>query len=413
MRHGHGVRPRLRHRISKRLGLYVLCLMTGTVQAENSTPLLSSRIYHRLAHLQPDIDAGRFMDARRQIEELLPTTRDSNQYDHAVLLQLLGQVQIRLDRPELAIVAWEEAATLNGLPDGDALHLKRELAQLYVRQARYEDAIRLLEQVPELDRQARLLLAQSHLQLARYRDALGPLTELIQASEQADKSLYEALFFAQHSLGQTAAAAATLQRLIEFDPHALVYWRQLAALHHEHDNTDRALAVLESAYHQGVLDGSVNDLLTLVSLYRNEGAPYKAAVLLERQLDERQLEDRIALREQLVDLWLSASETARAIKTLEQLIARSPSPERWLRLGQLHIEQRQWTAAAEALASATKADAENLTTKQLAEAWLWLGIVYVESGRQQDALAAFRRSERFVLTRRAAQQWLRYLESIG
>lgn len=416
MKPGHSFSSPLKHPISK--GLCLLCLLASSALvssalANDNTPLLSSRIYHHLAHLQPDIEAGRLAEARTQLEALLPTTRGGNPYDRAVLLRLLGQMQARLQQPERAISAFEEAAALDSLPREEALQLKRELAQLYVRQARYTNAVSLLERLPEQDRDSRLLLAQSYLQLARYRDALQPLKELIQASQPADKHLYEALFFAQHSLGESAAASSTLQRLIALAPQTLMYWRQLAALHYENNRADRALAVLEAAYHQGVLKDSPDDLLNLVNLYRSQGAPYKAARLLARLLDAQQLEDRIALREQLVDLWLSARETAQAVKALEHLITRAPSPERWLRLGQLRIEQRDWPAAARALSAAIDTNTAPLATEKLAVAWLWLGIVYVENGRRQDALAAFRHSERFTPTQPAAQQWLRYLESVG
>lgn len=398
------------------LGIWSLSLAAPMARAEDVDPVLSSRIYHRLAHLQADFEAGRFVEVRAQLLNLLPTTRDNNRYDRAVLLQLLGQAQIQLEEPEQAIAAFEEATALDVLPNDDALHLARDLARLYVSKARYADAAATLEHLPGQDRDSRLLLAQSYLQLARYRDALKPLKELIRDSRAPGKNLYEALFFAQHALGETPAAIATLQRLIALDPGAPAYWRQLASLHYESGSADHALAVLEAAYRQGVLEDLADDLLNLVSLYRAEGASYKGAVLLEQLLDEQQLEDRIALREQLVDLWLAARETARAARTLERLIAHSPTPERWLRLGQLHIDQRRWSAAAQALETAINADAatgKRLSTERLADAWLWLGIVYFESGRRQAAHAAFHRSESFAFTRPAAQQWLRYLETSG
>lgn len=418
----------------------VLVFMSTAAHAEDDVPTMSPRIYHRLAHLQPDLEAGRYKDIHEQLQNLLPTTDNGNRYDRAVLLQLLGQMQLRLEEVETAITSFEAADTLNILPQQDADDLKEELARLYVSKGRYTDAISKLETVSKQDRNRLLLLAQSYLQLERYRDALQPLQQLIDNDPTPEIKLYEALFFAQHAVGEVDAAIHTMQTLIELAPNTTVYWRQLAALHHEHGRSNHALAVLEAAYQNGTLQSSIDDVLNLVGLYHSEGAPHKAAAILQQLLAEQPLQNNIALHEQLVELWLDARHAENAGNTLKQLIEHSPAAERWLRLGQLHIEQRNWAAAAQAIHTAIQANTKTdnsktdnnkthktlsdkplpnkplsekpLSDKQLAEAWLWLGIVEFERGRTAAARAAFMHSENHVATQDAAQPWLRYLETL-
>ncbi|MGB5427951.1 MAG: tetratricopeptide repeat protein, partial [Gammaproteobacteria bacterium] len=158
----------------------------------------------------------------------------------------------------------------------------------------------------------------------------------------------------------------------------------------------------------GVLSGE-QSLLQLAQLYLASGVPYKAARLLEQQLQSGAISNTAQHRELLAHTWSSARERTQAISALERALQDKPTPELRLQLAQWYIETGNWRAVTEVLAP-FKGMANNRTT---AQARLLLGMACFELGDTDTAREVFTLAREFPKTRQSAQQWLDFIESLS
>ena len=90
---------------------------------------------------------------------------------------------------------------------------------------------------------------------------------------------------------------------------------QLASVYNELGDAKRALATLELAYAQDFLIRS-NEIISLVSLYLDQGIPFKAAEILEKELKTGRVDATLNHYKMLASAWLQAQERDRAMEPL-------------------------------------------------------------------------------------------------
>jgi tetratricopeptide (TPR) repeat protein len=174
------------------------------------------------------------------------------------------------------------------------------------------------------------------------------------------------------------------------------------------DDRDAALAALELAFRSGVLN-SEESRLQLAQLYLASGVPYKAARLIEEQLQSGAISNTAQHRELLAYAWSNARERTQAISALERALQDKPTPELRLRLAQWYVQTGEWRAVTRVLAP-FKGMANDRTTSQ---ARLLLGMAYFELGDTEGAREVFTLARGFPKTRQSAQQWLDFIESLS
>ena len=83
-------------------------------------------------------------------------------------------------------------------------------------------------------------------------------------------------------------ALATLYTLIEYYPKKQ-YWVQASHLYGEKKDEPRQLAMMETAYLQGLLDKS-SEVVQVAYLYLNDEVPYPAAQVMEQGFKDELVE---------------------------------------------------------------------------------------------------------------------------
>jgi len=149
--------------------------------------------------------------------------------------------------------------------------------------------------------------------------------------------------------------------------------------------------------------------LQLAQLYLSSGIPYKAAHLLEQQIETGKIRNTAQQREMLAHAWSNARERQQAINALEYAMKDDAKPELRLRLAQWYVEAENWRAVTKVLAP-LRSQENNQTN---AQARLLLGIAHFELGKTELAREAFRRAQQFPKTSQPAQQWLDFIDSLS
>lgn len=381
--------------------------LAGAPAAER--PQISPATYQRLQTVEKLLDKRKYGEAEKWLRELLPAVEGSA-YEAAVVLRLWAAVHMEREQYAEAAQRLERCLETGGLPDEQARRVEYDLAQLYVSTEQYEPAVERLTAwlaaADEPPAEAYLLLGRAQAELGRLRPAAQAMAEAIDRAETPKENWYRFLLGLYYELEDLPACAALLERMVEYFPEKRDYWLQLAGIHQRQGQHEKALAVRELAYRQGLLD-SERQILDLAALYRYLGAPHEAARLLKREIAAGGVADTARHWKRLANAWRQARESAEEAAALAEAAERSGDPALWLRLARAHREAGAWRAAIEA---ADRAVAAGLEEK--GPAHLLRGSAFVELEELEAAREAFAKARRDPDRRQAAQRWLEYLDEL-
>jgi len=251
---------------------------------------------------------------------------------------------------------------------------------------------------------ARALAGTAYAGAHRYPKAVEQLSLAIEQANQPQENWYRQLLAVHYQSRRYTAAAELLQRMILLFPERKDYWLQLSGVYAETGNQTQSVAVLELAYLQGVLTEE-RDLLNLAQHYLYTGLAHKAGQLLERSLRDGTV---TATRENwalLVDAWLHARETDRALGAVERALESVAHADLHLRHAQLLADKEDWSEVVRATELALAGDA--LTRRGTAH--LLAGVAHFHLQHPREARSCFERAREFDRSRHQAEQWLQHL----
>ena len=402
----HSAKPRIGKRLSLIAWLAFYCIAPAIANS------LSPLTYKQLTVIHEQIDQQAYDDALKTLNILLEDVGD-HAYEKAVVLQTLGYVQTgRQDYPA-AIQAFEQSLALELLPDDTQQRIRYDLAQLCLTSGKTVKAINVLEywfgQTQQAGAAAYVLLGQAYAQNKQYRKAIPALQRAIELSDTHHAEWYEALLAMHYELQSYQACIPLLKDMIRLFPQRRAYWKQLAHVHLALNNHDAATATLELALRDGALSRE-QELTQLAQLYLYSGIPYKAARLLEKQMETGTVNDNATHRILLAQAWSATGERQEAVRALENAVNSAPDPELRLQLAQWYFEEERWQAAETLLQPVTNRQGNS---KFRAQAWLLLGIARFEQGKSVAAREAFHKASQLPGVNDTAHQWLQFIDTLA
>ena len=343
-------------------------------------------------------------------DQALIDSVENDPYALALTLRELAARAARSGDAKQAAAYLQRALDQNALSAVVQDQMRQTLGQLYQNSGEYQRVITTL--APDLrnrsdaDPQLLLTVAAAYAQLNQHRQALPFIQRAVEAESDPSREMLQVYAAVLLALKRYNQAAPIVERLVRADPSDRQGWLQLAALHAQRKDFDRAAAVMELAHRQGMLE-TPEERRQLAGLFVKAGAPYEAGALLNRWIERDELPADAATLGMLADAWSAARETPQAIRALNRLNQVAPSSRSWLQLGRLQMEQAQWAQAEQSLTRAL-AEAEDIPTDQTLVA---LGLARYQQADIDGALRAFRQAARSGRVRRAAEQWVGFLES--
>ena len=344
---------------------------------------------------------GQPVDLREQLKQAV------DPYAKAMILrELAGQAASQKDYKQAAALL-DQALKTNGLSGPAAQQIRQALSELTLATGNFK------QQLPTLEKRARepgatpeifIALGSAYLDLKRYADAATWLKKGVAASPNPDPSWKQALLAALLASGREAEAVPLLQEQVRAQPQIRENWLRLAALALKAGDKERATATLELAARQGHLKNA-DERLQLINLTAQIGAPFEAGSLLQGWMEDGVLARDAGNYGLLAAVWSRAREAGLAAAALEQAQRLSPSTERLLQLGQLQMDQEDYSRAALSLEKAIAAGAKS------GPAYMTLAMARYQQADVDSALDAFRKAADYAQSRKLAQDWIKYLES--
>ena len=392
------------------LSLLLLCLGPGAV----AKPVvgMSKAVYDHITEVQALFDNEEWQAGLDALEPLSELRLSS--YEKAHVLNMTGFAWYQLDDIDRAMTAYRDALSQQDLPASQMRGLLTTISQLALMAEAYPEAerysLQLLAVKGELpvDPGAWVILAQARIGQENYAGALEPLRTAISLARERGNVprenwlvLLSSVYFMTDDY---SAMRLVLYELVSLYPREQ-YLLNLAALHGQLGDTDKQLALVESLFDDQRLH-SGNHLLSLVNLFLSLGLPYKAGVLLEREINDGRIESNRRNLELLSQAWYMAGEKEKAIPPLAAAAAMANDAALHIRVARLHMDNYNWSSAESAAQRAIKDSKDSAR----GDALLLLGMAMVNGKKLESAKVAFEQASQHEQNARWAKQWLNFIE---
>jgi uncharacterized protein HemY len=386
--------------------LFFISDVAYTATDNDEQQLLSENTYTILTSVHESMGQENYSTALERINTLL-LENNIKPYDMAVIQQTKGYIYNALGNNNEAIQAFISALREDALPD-DVTHLLHYLiAQLLISTESYKKGLEYLDKwfrdEPEPDAEAHMLAASAHYQTGNFKKMILHIQKAMGKVDQPPQTWYEILLAGYYETKAYKNAADLLETMIIKYPDKKDYWSQLASVYQRLKNEKKALAVNELAYAKGIL--KEDEILQLVKSYLYYQMPYRAASILEDELQKGNIKKSKESLVLLTDSWLLAQETGNAFSVLTEAAEKSNDPSLYFRLGKLSIEMEKWTQAVIALESAIGRG----IIKNKGEAYLLLGIAAFHINDRLRSIRAFNIALTDDEIREKAEWWWEHL----
>jgi tetratricopeptide (TPR) repeat protein len=376
------------------------------------TVAMSQAVYEKLAEIQELVEAKDYASAQRLTEEL-KTKKGLTPYELAQIWNLTGYSYYLQERYQDAIRAYDQVIAQPDLPEALMLSTLKTKAQLQFTLEDYEGALatvrNLMTKISEPSADVLMLEGQALFQLARYDEALIPIKSAINMYRDQGQTpkenwllLLRVIYFEKKDY---ESMIDVVKELIVYYPKD-TYVLTLAGIYSELGDTKKQLALTEVLYEKGLLN-SASHVTNLANLYLMHGLPYKAAVVLEKEMGENIVEANERNLRLLSQAWYQAREDEKAIPPLQRAAEMSKEGELYVRLGQAHINLEHWSEAASSIQQGIKLGG----LKRSDTANIMLGMALFNQKRLEQARRAFERASTDNRSKRAAVQWMAYVDS--
>ncbi len=379
-------------------------------QRTRKTPAMREAVYKKLSEAQTLAEEGQIEEPLKMLADLLKTKK-LNSYELAQIWNFYGFIYFTQERYKEAAEAYVKVLQQENLPEAMETGTLYSLAQLYFIE---EDYARALERLDQWFRVAQnpsagayILRAQALYQLQRYKDAIEPVETAIAIATRQGKPIKEnwllLLRVFHYELNDFENVAKVLERLIRRYPKK-EYWVQLSGMYGELGQERKQLLAYELAYIQGFLNRG-RELVTLSQLFLQAEVPYRAAVILEKGLQDGTVEGDARNWRLLSQAWTLAQEDEKAVPALIQAALLSGDGELDIRLAQSYLNLDNYEAAVDA----ARAGLDKGGLKRSDTANLLLGMALYNLERYNEAKAAFRIARNDQRSNRSAAQWIAHV----
>jgi len=414
----------IRNPILSRLCLLLLCgvFANGAAIAQDDdnrddqktkqAQAVSKEFYDRIQKAQELIDADQPDDAL-QLLERLKTRKGNTEYEMQQVLNYLGFVNYNLDRIDAAMKAYEEMIAIPSIEPQIKKTTIYTMAQLSTMKENYQQALDYLDDYFVLETNPApdnyILYAQNLYQVNRYADMVKPIETAIAEAQRRETEVkedwYVLLNFAYFQQ-ENYSKVRDIQKILLVNWPKKRYWFSLAGAYTELGEDNNLMAAYDAAHTQGLLEKE-SELVTMAQLYMQHEVPYKAATLMEREMNSGRVSKEAKNYRLLSQAWTLAAEDEKSIPALQEAARLSDDGELNLRLGNAHLNLGQYGECVSAIRDGLRKGG----IKSPDNAQISLGMCLYNQKEYPDAIAAFREASKTQRSGRIARQWINVIES--
>lgn len=369
----------------------------------------SSATTKRFERAQKYLVAGDFQRAIELVEPVIQR-KSSISYERSKALILKAQALMSMRDYASAEAAINEAIKLEGLSYQEQCEALMFLAQIHMVAQNYKAAkLALIKYIAVGPEKA----PAAHIMLGTIENELGDLKAAEEqvgiALDQAEDPQEPWLYFASVVYLKNKKfdkAEKILKNLLEKRQNNKNYWMTLVGVLFDQEKSTEALKYLEMAHKLGFVSGA-SDISNRAALLSQEKIPYKAALILEQAIKNKDIPENQKVYEFMASFWFVAKEYSRSIEAYKKASALAKDGSVELLLGQVYLEQEDWVNAQKSFQAAVK---KGNLKKQEGNAILGLGMTAYFQDDKVSALKYFAQAQKYKQQREAASRWIVFLK---
>lgn len=339
--------------------------------------------------------------------------QDLNSYEAAQMWNFYAFIYFNQENYREAITAYQNVLEQPDLPLGLEQATLYTLTQLQFQQEDYAGALTTLERwfavaenpAPE----PYILKAQIHYQQQEFRAGIEPVMTALQIAEAQGKepqeNWYRLLNVFYYELEDYDNVVGVLRTMIDRWPKR-EYFIQLAGMFGEQGNEQGQLAMFEVAHEAGWLTRGP-ELVNLAQMLMQADVPYKAAVILQKGLEDGTIESTEQNWRMAAQAWQLAQDDRRAVPALTRAASLSDDGMLDVMLAQSHQNLGQWQECVDTAESGIGKGG----LRRADQAQMILGGCLFELKEYGAARRAFQAAARDDRSRQSADAWLSYIEA--
>jgi tetratricopeptide (TPR) repeat protein len=376
-------------------------------QKTKQAQAVSKEVYDKIQKAQEQVDAKDYQGALRALNSLYDPDK-LTEYEQANVLNYIGFVYYNMEDVPNAIKTYEKMVAIPSLEPQLAKQTTYTMAQLYTMEEDYAKALQTLDKwftmEPNPAPDPFILKAQNLYQLERYSDMVEPIENAMRVARERDKPVkedwYVLLNFAYFQEEEYSQVRDIQKILLENWPKKR-YWFSLAGAYTELGEDNNLIAAYGAANDQGMLEKE-SELVTMAQLYMQAEVPYKAATLIETEMESGRVSKSAKNYRLLSQAWMLSMEDERAVPALKEAARLSDDGELDVRLGNTYLNLGNYDECINAVqAGLRKGGLKNPDNAQIS-----LGMCLYNKRRYQAAIDAFRAAGKSERSRKVAQQWI-------
>ena len=376
------------------------------------TVAMSQPVYEALTEIQELVEADQYSEALVAIKKVQEKKKLSP-YEAAQIWNLTAYTYYLMEDYKGAIGAYKQVLAQPELPLALQQSTLKTLAQLHFTVEDFDKALVIIDQlIAMLDEPAAdvyMLKGQAYFQMGQFDKALEPIKIAVQMHRDQGRVPNEnwllLLRVIYWEMKDFPNMLIVLEELVEEYPKDS-YVLTLAGVYSELGDTKKQLALTEALYDSGYIDGKTH-AVNLANLYLLHGIPYKAASVLQKEIDAGNVKADVRNLRLLSQAWYQARNDRKSIPPLVQAAAMSEDGELYIRLAQSYLNLEMWSEAADAAKKGLAVG--NLKRKDTGS--IMYGMALFNQRKLEQARRAFQTAGKDNRSKRAAGQWIKYVDS--
>ena len=381
-------------------------------QKTKQAQAVSKEVYDRIQKAQELIDADNPQGALKMLNSL-KGKKGLTEYELQNVLNYIGFVYYNLDSISEAMATYEEMLRIPSIEEQVKKQTLYTLAQLSTMEEQYTKALGLLDRWFVLETNPApgpyILYAQNLYQVNRYADMIKPIETAMAVAKKRGKPVkedwYVLLNFAYFQQ-EDYAMVRDIQKILLVNWPKKRYWFSLAGAYTELGEEQNLVGAYDAAMTQGLLENE-SELVTMAQLYLQNEVPYKAATLLDQEMDSGRVKKNAKNYRLLSQAWTLAAEDEQVIPALQQAARLSDEGELNLRLGNAYLNLGQYGECVAAIQDGIKKGG----IKSPDNAQISLGMCLYNQRKYRTAIAAFREASKTRRSRNISRQWINVINS--
>ena len=376
-------------------------------QKTKQAQAVSKDVYDRITKAQELVDAKDYQGALRLLNNLYDPDK-LTEYEQANVLNYVGFVYYNMEDIPNAIRTYVRMLQIPSLEETMKKQTTYTLAQLYTMEENYNKALQTIDQWFLLETNPApepfILKAQNLYQVQRYGDMIQPIENAMRVANERGQPVredwYVLLNFAYFQQEDYRKVRDIQKTLLASWPKKR-YWFSLAGAYTELGEDENLITAYAAAHDQGMLEKE-SELVTMAQLFLQREVPYKAATLLEREMNNGRVSKNAKNYRLLSQAWQLSQEDEKAIPALQEAARLSDDGELDVRLGNAYLNTSQYQECVQAVRNGIrKGGLKNPDNAQIS-----LGMCLYNLRQYQAAINAFSDAAKTPKSRRMANQWI-------